>query len=105
MFSNRSIYLTRNIEIEMLLNGWAWVLERYGPDEIYFEALEVAQRNKRGIWASEDNVHPWTFKGQRRPPAKKSKTGEKCPAEGCVGSLVKRNGKFGVFYGCSNYPN
>jgi ssDNA-binding Zn-finger/Zn-ribbon topoisomerase 1 len=19
--------------------------------------------------------------------------------------LVKRNGKFGVFYGCSNYPN
>jgi endonuclease YncB( thermonuclease family) len=48
LFSNRSLYLTRNIEIEMLLNGWAWVLERYGPDEIYFEALEVAQRNKRG---------------------------------------------------------
>src|SRR5262249_21274131 len=38
-------------------------------------------------------------------PAKKSKTVEKCPAEGCVGSLVKRNGKFGAFYGCSNYPN
>ena len=52
LFSNRSLYLTRNIEIEMLLNGWAWVLERYGPDEIYFEALEVAQRNKRGIWAN-----------------------------------------------------
>jgi endonuclease YncB( thermonuclease family) len=101
--------LTRNIEIEMLLNGWAWLLERYGPDEIYFEALEVAQRNKRGIWAWEDNVHPWTFKGQKyndcRSPAKKSKTVEKCPAEGCVGSLVKRNGKFGAFYGCSNYPN
>src|SRR5262245_40316956 len=30
---------TRNIEIEMLLNGWAWLVERYGPDEIYFEAL------------------------------------------------------------------
>jgi micrococcal nuclease len=92
----------RNIEIEMLLNGWAWVIEKYGPDEIYFEALEVAQRNKRGIWAYEDNVHPWTFKGQTR---KKLKTVEKCPAEGCVGSLVKRNGKFGVFYGCSSYPN
>jgi endonuclease YncB( thermonuclease family) len=23
--------LTRNIEIEMLLNGWAWLLERYEP--------------------------------------------------------------------------
>ena len=99
----------RNIEIEMLLNGWAWVLERYGPDEKYFEALEVAQRNKRGIWAYEDNVHPWTFKrrknNDRRRPAKKSKTVEKCPAESCGGNLVKRNGKFGVFYGCSNYPN
>jgi hypothetical protein len=101
--------LTRNIEIEMLLNGWAWLLERYEPAEIYFEALEVAQRNKRGIWAYEDNVHPWTFKRQkyndRRLTAKESKTVEKCPAEACVGSLVKRNGKFGVFYGCSNYPN
>ena len=55
----------RNIEIEMLLNGWAWVIEKYGPDERYFEALEIAQRNKRGIWAYDDNVHPWTFKGQK----------------------------------------
>jgi micrococcal nuclease len=109
MVSNRWSYLTGNIEIEMLLNGWAWVLERYGPDEIYFEALEVARRNKRGIWAYEDNVPPWTFKRQkyidRRLSAKEPKTVEKCPAEGCVGSLVKRNGKFGVFYGCSDYPN
>jgi endonuclease YncB( thermonuclease family) len=107
MFGN--LYLTRNIEIQMLLNGWAWVLERYGPDQIYFEALEVAQRNKRGIWARDDNVHPWIFKSQqhqdRRSRWKASNTAEKCPAEGCRGSLVKRNGKFGMFYGCSNYPN
>lgn len=96
----------RNIEIEMVVNGWAWVIEKYGPDEIYFEALEVAQRNKRGIWAYEDNVHPWTFKRQKYIDRRSSaKTVEKCPAEGCVGGLVKRNGKFGVFYGCSNYPN
>jgi micrococcal nuclease len=99
----------RNVEIEMLLNGWAWVLERYGPDKIYFEALEVAQRNKRGIWAYENNVPPWTFKEQkyndRRSRAKNSKPVAKCPTASCVGSLVKRNGRFGVFYGCSNYPH
>lgn len=39
----------RNIELEMILNGWAWVLDRYGPDESYFDALEDAQRNRRGI--------------------------------------------------------
>jgi endonuclease YncB( thermonuclease family) len=101
--------LTRNVEIEMLLNGWAWLLERYGPEEIYFEALDVARRNKRGIWAWQDNVPPWIFKGQqhkdRRSSAQRSKTIQKCPAKGCVGSLVKRSGKFGMFYGCSDYPN
>jgi endonuclease YncB( thermonuclease family) len=96
----------RNIEIEMVLNGWAWVIEKYEPDEIYFEALEAARRNKRGIWAYEDNVPPWTFKAQKhRDRANQSKTAEKCPAEGCVGGLVKINGKFGAFYGCSQYPN
>jgi endonuclease YncB( thermonuclease family) len=106
MFTNRFVHLARNIELAMLLNGWAWVLERYEPDEIYFEALDVAQRNRRGIWAYADNVHPWTFKRQkynsRRALAREPK---QCPAEGCVGSLVKRNGKFGAFYGCSSYPN
>jgi endonuclease YncB( thermonuclease family) len=106
MFNNRSVYLARNIELAMLLNGWAWVIEKYGPDEIYFEALEVARRNKRGIWAHEDNVPPWTFKRQkyvdRRSPARPV---EKRAVEGCAGRLVKRNGRFGAFYGCSNYPN
>ncbi|MDD6393178.1 MAG: topoisomerase DNA-binding C4 zinc finger domain-containing protein [Prevotella sp.] len=26
-----------------------------------------------------------------------------CPK--CGGQLIKRNGKYGSFYGCSNYPN
>jgi endonuclease YncB( thermonuclease family) len=56
---------TMNIEIEMLRNGWAWLVEKYGPDQIYFDALEVAQRNRRGIWAHEDNVPPWSFKRQK----------------------------------------
>lgn len=31
-----------------------------------------------------------------------SKTTEKCPK--CGGSLIERKGKYGKFYGCSNYP-
>lgn len=55
----------RNIELEMVLNGWTWVLDRYGPDPRYFDALEDAQRNRRGIWARDTNVHPAEFKGKR----------------------------------------
>jgi micrococcal nuclease len=45
----KTMHISRNIELEMVLNGWAWVLERYGPDDRYFQALELARLNKRGI--------------------------------------------------------
>lgn len=100
------LLVTRNIELEMVLNGWAWVLERYGPGERYLEALDDAQRHKRGIWAATDtNIRPWEFKQQKhREKRMTDKTGTKCPMEGCGGDLVKRNGKFGAFFGCSTFP-
>lgn len=105
---------SRNIELEMVLNGWAWVLDRYGPDVRYFEALEDARRHRRGIWAWTDNVHPWEFKTQRHenkkipkakpqsPPAPLATW--RCPSKGCVGYLVQRSGRYGDFYGCSEFP-
>jgi len=110
--------ICRNIELEMVINGWAWVLDRYCPNESYFEALEDAQLHRRGIWARDDNVHPWEIKAERyrarrasasrgiersfldppRPPAA-------CEAPGCAGHLVERQGRFGTFFGCSNFPN
>lgn len=108
----------RNVELEMVLNGWAWVLDRYGPDERYFEALDDARLHRRGIWALDGNVHPWEFKKlqyrikrQRSPSAHQpdllSSMVEQgsCPKEGCSGHLVERRGRFGTFYGCSNFPN
>jgi endonuclease YncB( thermonuclease family) len=106
----KSIIVTRNIELKLVANGWAWVLERYGPDDRYFEALEDARSNKRGIWAYENNIHPWTFKQQKGFKQRQSRLFTKsginmrCPEQGCGGNLVKRNGKFGEFLGCSNYP-
>lgn len=106
----------RNIELEMVLNGWAWVLDRYGPDERYFEALEDAQRYRRGIWAFDGNVHPWEHKKSRyrktqpqklatNQPSLFSETADAaaCP-KGCGGTLVTREGRFGPFMGCSNFP-
>ena len=43
--------VTRNIELEMIVNGWAWVVERWTFDreQEYFDAQEDAQRNRRGL--------------------------------------------------------
>jgi micrococcal nuclease len=59
------LFITRNIELEMVINGWAWVLERYEPDQRYFEALEDARFHQRGMWARKENIHPWEFKKQK----------------------------------------
>lgn len=103
------LFITRNIELEMVINGWAWVLERYGPDQRYLEALEDAQLHQRGIWALKENIHPWEFKKQKHratqpKPMVASSTTDQCPMDGCGGRLVRRNGKFGAFFGCSNFP-
>lgn len=108
---------SRNIELEMVLNGWAWVLDRYEPDDCYFDALEDAKRQRRGIWARDDNVHPWEFKKRRYQMAKPNRQvtplrnlfdetngGSDCPREGCGGRLVQKSGQFGAFMGCSNFP-
>jgi endonuclease YncB( thermonuclease family) len=105
-----AIALTRNIELEMVLNGWAWVLERYGPDHRYLEALEDARKNRRGIWASSGNVHPWTFKARKGAEETRHRQvalegeGGRCPRQGCGGHLVRRSGRYGGFWGCSEFP-
>jgi micrococcal nuclease len=45
IFGSPAFYLRRNIEIEMLLNGWAWLLERYEPGEISSKAGRRCRRH------------------------------------------------------------
>jgi endonuclease YncB( thermonuclease family) len=65
------IGLTRNIEVEVVVNGWAWVLDRYGPDARYYKASKEARRHLRGIWARNENIHPWAFKKRMYREAKR----------------------------------
>lgn len=108
--ARESIAIFRNIELEMVLNGWAWVLDRYGPDERYFDALEDARKQKRGIWAYDNNIHPWEFKKQKAQARRRNHGASEpaaaicCPKQGCNGNLVERSGRFGGFLGCSNFP-
>lgn len=104
----RPLTIYRNIELEMVVNGWAWVLARYGPDERYSDALADAQRHRRGIWAFAGNIAPWEFKRRKYLASQISRTNEakaKCPKPSCGGNLIRRNGKFGHFLGCSNFPS
>jgi endonuclease YncB( thermonuclease family) len=60
--------VTRNIELEMVINGWAWVTEQYAFDrEVeYFAAQDDARQAKRGLWAMANPEPPWKFKQKQK---------------------------------------
>ncbi len=99
-----------NVELDMVTNGWAWVLERYGPNSSYINALNAARDRKCGIWALPGNIPPWEFKRERYKLKQATGTvtdsgSGTCPKHNCDGRLVQRDGKFGAFVGCSNFPS
>lgn len=61
-------HVTRNIELEMIVNGWAWVVEQYAFDREneYFAAQDDARRERRGLWAMNNPEPPWRFKQKER---------------------------------------
>ena len=56
--------VTRNIELEMVVNGWAWVLRQYSFDceAEYLQAETDARRHRRGLWSVDNPEPPWSFK-------------------------------------------
>lgn len=60
--------VTRNIELEMIVNGWAWVTQQYAFDweDEYFAAQEDARRERRGLWAMDNPEPPWRFKQREK---------------------------------------
>lgn len=58
----------RNIELEMIANGWAWKLQQYTFDreDEYAAAEADARKHRRGIWASDNPEPPWRFKRRQK---------------------------------------
>ena len=72
--ARRARPVPRNIELEMLVNGWAWKLEQYAfeREDEYAAAQEDARRNRRGIWASDNPEPPWRFKRRQQQEKRRS---------------------------------
>jgi endonuclease YncB( thermonuclease family) len=52
----------------MVVNGWAWVVERCVSDNRaeYLEAQQDARRHGRGLWSDTSPEPPWNFKRRQR---------------------------------------
>lgn len=103
--------VTRNIEIEMVVNGFAWVLPQYSfeREAEYFEAQDNARQGRRGLWSLDHPEPPWKFKQKQKKQEAENRDqlslfSRTCATEGCDGHLVERESSRGKFLGCSNFP-
>jgi endonuclease YncB( thermonuclease family) len=81
----------KNINLEMVKEGYAWHYVRYSKDAELAKAEREAKEAKRGLWADAKPIPPWEF---RHP--KKGK--ESAPATFTV--YVTRSGKSYHLDGC-----
>ena len=60
--------VTRNIELEMIVNGWAWAIRQYTfeREAEYQTAEEHARRDRRGLWSANNPEPPWKFKSREK---------------------------------------
>jgi len=51
-----------NVNRSMVIDGAAWVYDRYNTDELIPDLQKDAQENKRGLWADSNPVPPWEWR-------------------------------------------
>ena len=57
----------KDINLEQVKLGMAWVYTKYASDPAYFEAHEKAKSDTTGLWSQPDPIAPWEFrKGVRK---------------------------------------
>lgn len=61
-----------NINLTMIAEGAAWYYPFAKKNELYKQAEEFANKNKRGLWAYQNPIAPWEFRKNMKTLTKKS---------------------------------
>jgi len=72
----------RDINAELVAEGYAWVYRQYSKDQRLFQLEDEARAMKRGLWAlpEAERQPPWEWRrGQRNAPAAAAKRDEQGP--------------------------
>ncbi|MDH4078997.1 MAG: thermonuclease family protein [Nitrospira sp.] len=57
----------RNLNHELVRNGWCWWYRDYAPNDTELEALETeARQARRGLWNDPAPIPPWIYRKARQ---------------------------------------
>ena len=58
-------YQNRDINLQMVKDGYAWVYRQYSKKNNYYDAEKEARTEKRGLWNDKNPVEPWNFRRKK----------------------------------------
>jgi endonuclease YncB( thermonuclease family) len=65
----------RNVNLELVQEGWAWWYRKYAPKNKELATAEAAARKaKRGLWADAKPIPPWDWRQSERERRQKSRS-------------------------------
>lgn len=57
------LYLNeKNINLQMVQDGYAWVYRNFNKSKEYIDSEENAKKSKIGLWAGKNPIPPWEFR-------------------------------------------
>jgi hypothetical protein len=66
---------TRNVNLELVREGWAWWYRKYSPkNKELASAEEAARKAKQGLWADAKPIPPWDWRKSERERREKSRS-------------------------------
>ena len=59
-------YNNRDINLQQVKDGYAWVYKKYSNNQTYYKEEIKAKESKKGLWIEKNPVAPWEFRKQKR---------------------------------------
>lgn len=59
-------YKNKNINLDMIRNGFGWHYKKYSSDPVMAKAEQKARKAKIGLWQMKNPVAPWDYRKYKR---------------------------------------
>ena len=59
-------YNNRDINLQQVKDGYAWVYKQYSNKQNYIKAEREARSSKKGLWRDNNPTEPWEYRKQKK---------------------------------------
>ena len=59
-------YQNRDINLQQVKDGYAWVYKKYSKNPNYFKAEKDARNKRLGLWYDKKPIEPWEFRKNKK---------------------------------------